>query len=544
MNNPQPWWRNTTIYQIYPRSFQDSNQDGIGDLAGIISRLDYLKDLGFETLWISPFFTSPQKDFGYDISDYLEVDPQYGHLADVQQLIEEAHQKQMRVLLDLVLNHTSDQHPWFQESRTSKDNSKRDWYIWQDGRGKGPPNNWRSIIGGSGWHHDQPTDQWYYASFLPFQPDLNYRNPEVIQAMLAIARHWLDLGVDGYRLDIFSSLFKDAAFRDNPWSTTLFSRDFQSGYFQKWKYNLNQPETIQFACQLRELADSYPTPRLLLGEVYADHQTLKSYLGPDARGLNLVFQWDLLDLRPQADFFRELIRKFEASFGVPHTPLIAFGSHDHQRLLTRIGGDRRLAALLAVFQFTARGVPVTYYGEEIGMCETCLPREQWLDPVGKRFSWLPKFVQNAMRLSVTRDGCRTPMQWNTDPNAGFTPLRIEPWLPLNENAARVNVANQSQDPGSLLNTYRGLLHLRKTHPPLHQGSLALLDAEPNCPDLLAYRRTADEETLLVLINFGHASCSFNLAASQADPIFTIGGFQPLQKGGFHLEPQSAVILAN
>jgi glycosidase len=222
-----PWWQKTTIYQIYPRSFMDSNGDGIGDLKGIISKLDYLQDLGFETIWLSPFFASPQADWGYDISDYLSIAPEYGQLGDVEQLIIEVHRRQMRVLFDLVLNHTSDQHPWFESSRSSKDDPRRDWYIWRDGKGSRPPNNWRSIVGGSAWHFDAQTKQWFYASFLPFQPDLNYRNPDVVSQMMAVAKYWLDMGVDGFRLDIFHSLFKDEEFRDNPWSTKLFSRDYR-----------------------------------------------------------------------------------------------------------------------------------------------------------------------------------------------------------------------------------------------------------------------------------------------------------------------------
>jgi len=286
MTKNKHWWQKTTIYQIYPRSFKDSNNDGIGDIQGIISKLNYIKELGFETIWISPFFTSPQQDWGYDVSDYCNIDPDYGDLNDVEELIEQVHHKEMRILFDLVLNHSSDQHPWFLESHSSVENPKRDWYIWRDGRGSRPPNNWRSIVGGSAWHYDHGTNQWYYASFLPCQPDLNYRNPEVIRAMFNIAKYWLDKGIDGFRLDIFHTIFKDQQFRDNPMSFQLFPHDFRAGFFQKWMYNLNQPETIQLAIDLRELVDSYSPERMLIGEIFADEATIRKYLGQENAGFS------------------------------------------------------------------------------------------------------------------------------------------------------------------------------------------------------------------------------------------------------------------
>ncbi|MFN2213040.1 MAG: alpha-glucosidase [Anaerolineales bacterium] len=538
-----PWWVKTTIYQIYPRSFKDSNQDGIGDLKGIISKLDYIKDLGFETIWLSPFFTSPQRDGGYDISHFLEIAPEYGQMADVDQLIDQVHQKGMRVIFDLVLNHTSDQHPWFRESRSSKDNSKRDWYIWRDGRGKRPPNNWRSIVGGSGWHYDPPTGQWYYASFLPFQPDLNYRNPEVIKTMLGIAKYWLDKGVDGFRLDIFHTLFKDAQFRDNPCSTTLFSTDFQAGYFQNYVYNHNQPETIQFALQLRRLADSYLNPRLLLGEVFAKDVTLKKYLGTDMDGLNLVFLWNLIHGKADATHLREVLHHFETHYTLPYTPVLVFGNHDVQRLITRIGSDPKLAALLAVFQLTARGVPVVYYGDEIGMEEMNLSKKDWKDPVGQRFRWVPGMVFKALKLSATRDGCRTPMQWGPEVNAGFTIPGIHPWMPVNAHSSIVNVSSQADRPLSLLNTYRKLLKIRREHAALHLGRLELIEFDQANPQLLAYRRQAGDEILLVLINFGPARCTFGLENEHPHIIFQIGKVTLEGSKTLHLEPQSAAILA-
>ena len=539
-----PWWRKTTIYQIYPRSYKDSTNDGIGDLQGIISKLDYIKDLGFETIWISPFFASPLQDWGYDISDYLAVAPEYGQIADLERLIDEVHRRDMRILFDLVLNHTSVKHPWFQASSRSKDDPKRDWYIWKDGRGSRPPNNWHSIIGGSGWHFHAPSKQWYYASLLPFQPDLNYRNPEVMAAMLAVARHWLDLGVDGYRLDIFHCLFKDQNFRDNPWSMILFSRDYPAGFFQDYLYNSNQPETFQFACQLRELADSYRSPKLLLGEIFADHQTARHYLGQDLEGLNLVFQWNLLNVRPQAKYLRDVLQDNETNFGQPYTPVLVYGNHDHTRLLSRIGGDRRKAQLLAVFQLTARGVPVTYYGEEIGMSGLDLPKNEWKDPVGKRFSWLPAFIPRLMGISTTRDSCRSPMQWSGDENAGFTSPGIEPWLPVNRDYPQVNVSNETNRPGSLLNNYRHLLQIRRKHPALHAGSLEIIPQEDKNCRFLAYFRIYAGEMILVLLNFSDKGLRYpNDSACQRE-IFRFGEINQDQNGGLTLGPYSAAILIN
>jgi glycosidase len=538
-----PWWGKTTIYQIYPRSFKDSNQDGIGDLQGIISKLDYIRDIGVETIWLSPFFTSPQRDWGYDISNFFEVAPEYGRLADVDQLIDQVHRRGMRIIFDLVLNHTSDQHPWFEESRSSKDNSKRDWYIWRDGRGKRPPNNWQSILGGSGWHYDSPSEQWYHASFLPFQPDLNYRNPEVVQAMLGIAKHWLDKGVDGFRLDIFHRLFKDAQFRDNPLSTTLFSSDFQAGYFQWYVYNQNQPETIQFARQMRRLADSYPVPRLLLGEVFAQDGTLKKYLGTDLDGLNLVFLWNLLSIQADAIHLREVLHHFETHYAPPYIPVLVFGNHDVKRLITRIGSDQKLAALLAVFQLTARGVPVIYYGDEIGMQEMTLSKKEWKDPVGQRFTWIPGMVFEALKLSATRDGCRTPMQWGPEENAGFTIPGIQPWMPINENSSNINVSSQLRNPLSLLNTYRKLLQIRREHPALHLGRLELVEFDRVNPQLLAYRRQAGDEQLVVAINFGKSKCTFLLETAYLRIIFQTGKVTLEGSKTLRLEPRSAAILA-
>ena len=286
----RPWWEATTVYQVYPRSFQDSDQDGVGDIGGIISRLDYIRDLGFQTIWFSPFFKSPQKDFGYDVSDYYLPDPQYGDTLLVDSLIRESHKRDMKVVFDLVLNHTSEAHPWFVESRSGKDNPKSDWYLWRDGKGENPPTNWHSALGMNGWHYDVTRQQWYFSSFLSFQPDLNWRNPEVKAAMFEVVRYWLDKGVDGFRLDIFNYIYEDPGFKDNPFSLRVVpTQDFTKMFWQEKKYTMNHPDDFALAKELRSILDGYDPPRFMVGEVFGDHKTLKNFLGEKQDGLNLVF---------------------------------------------------------------------------------------------------------------------------------------------------------------------------------------------------------------------------------------------------------------
>ncbi|RME08821.1 MAG: alpha-glucosidase [Anaerolineae bacterium] len=492
-----PWWKTTTIYHIYPRSFQDSNGDGVGDLRGVIRRLDYIRDLGFETIWLSPFFDSPQRDGGYDVRDYCGVAPEYGTLADADDLIAEAHARGMRVLFDLVLNHTSDEHPWFRESRQSRQNPRRSWYIWRDGRGRKPPNNWKSFVGGSGWHFDPQTQQWYYASFLPFQPDLNYRNPQVKEAMFDVARFWLARGVDGFRLDIFHAIYKDAHFRDNPFSWRYIPNG-EAGFFQRMRYNLHRPETFALARELRALAGEFEPERMLLGEVFGAPRTVRRYLGEEGDGLNLIFQWDLLSARPVASVFQQVLQHYEREYPAPLLPVLVWGNHDVKRVLSRLkqANNLALARLLALFQLTARGVPVVYYGEEIGMLDLPIPPQEAKDPLAQRYRWVPPWLADLLGLYLNRDGCRTPMQWDDSPNAGFCPPDAQPWLPVHPLAHVRNVEAQRDDPASLLNVYRNLLHLRREHPALHAGTLDLLDA----PDLVAYRRRHAEEDLIVVFN--------------------------------------------
>jgi oligo-1,6-glucosidase/alpha-glucosidase len=507
----QHWWKNTTIYQVYPRSFNDTNGDGIGDLPGIVTKLDYLKDLGIETIWISPFFVSPQADWGYDISGYREIAPEYGTMTDVEHLIDEIHERDMKVIFDLVLNHTSDQHPWFIESSSSRNNPKSDWYIWQDGKSPGkPPNNWKALPGGSGWHYHPDRDQWYYASFLPFQPDLNWRNPAVKQEMFRVAEFWLDKGVDGFRLDIFHSIFKAGPFQDNPWHWSYIPREDKFGFFTEWKYTVNLPETIQLAQEFRQLIDEYSPQRFLIGEIFGQDKVVKQYLGDGTSGMQMVFLWDLMDFKFKAEFFWDVIHKYEEVYPPPYTPVLVLGNHDSQRWIDKIEGNFQKAKLITLLQFTARGVPVIYYGEEIGLPEGNFPARDALDPVGQRYAWAPNWLLSLLNLYINRDNCRTPMLWDGTPGAGFTVPETDPWLPISAEPRTLNVEIQNDNPDSLLNWYRDLLHLRKTSSELKTGDLNLFSRQLAMKGILGYYRQIDSSRLAVLINLDTGSTNVEL----------------------------------
>ena len=549
------WWKHTTVYQIYPRSFADSNGDGIGDLRGIIQRLPYLHELGVETLWLSPFYDSPQADFGYDIRDHFNVATEYGTLEDTHELIEAVHRHGMKIVFDMVLNHTSDQHPWFLDSRRARTSEHRDWYIWRDGQGKGgkkPPNNWRSMLGNNGWHYDQATEQWYWASFLPFQPDLNYRNPAVKQAMLDVVRHWLRQGVDGLRLDIFNAIYKDASFANNPWShRPIPSADNPHGFFQHNAHTIDHPDTLAFARELRRVVDEFQAPpRFLVGEVFGDPATLRRYCGKDADGLHMVFLFKTLRMRFASRSVRTLIAEIEAAFPEPYTPTYVFGNHDRSRLLHRLAGHTRKAKLFATLQLTVRGVPFIYYGEEIGMEHYEIPLVHGLDPVAIRHRHIPQWL--ARRLSrlgllLNRDECRSPMQWQEGEHAGFAVDDAKPWLSLHPRASEVNVDRQRKDPGSLLATYRGLLRLRRECRALSQGTLELLEAKMLPEDVVGYRRVANgpgaPSVAHVYLNFSARDTQLVARELRGEKLFsnlraTTSGFA----GEYTLAPYEGVIV--
>ena len=528
-----PWFHKTTIYQIYPRSFYDSNGDGLGDLPGILQKLDYMQSLGFETLWISPFFASPQADFGYDISDYTSIAPEYGTMEDALQLIEEVHRRGMRIVFDMVMNHTSIEHAWFRESRSSRDNPKADWYLWRD-----QPNNWKSVTGGSGWHYAEERGQYFWASFLPFQPDLNYHNPEVKQAMLDVVRFWLSRGVDGFRLDIFNYIFKDAGFRDNPLSLKLLpSDDDSSSFFQQAKYTVNQPESFVFAREFRAVCDEYGE-KFSIGEVSGGSQTIRRFLGGERNdGLTLVFDFGMMNFNFNANYFRGLIREMELQYPSPFMPVYVFSNHDKRRSMSHLDGDVRKARLLHTLQLTVRGVPCIYYGEELGMTDIRLPFKTALDPIPHKYKFIPRFVFDMLRLTINRDEVRTPMQWDGGRNAGFSSAD-QTWLPVHDDYKRINVKEEEQDAQSLLNTIRSLLKIRSQEKALQEGTIALLDGLPE--NVLGYTRSFKKDIVFILLNFEGREKRFSTEATEV--VFNLNGASQLNGKMVTLDGYGAMIL--
>ncbi len=505
----RPWWQTTTIYQVYPRSFADSDGDGVGDLEGVIGHLDHIADLGIGTVWLSPFFASPQRDLGYDVSDYCAVAPEYGTLEDAERLVAAAHDRGMRVMFDLVLNHTSDLHHWFTESRSSRDNPRADWYIWADGRGREgrrPPNNWRSALElTSAWQWDPGRGQWYLATFLPFQPDLNWRHPAVKAAMFDVVRFWLDRGVDGFRLDIFGQIMKDAALHPNP-----FRPGMQTGFPRLWqrRHTENTPDNVSLATELRAVCEAYEPERILLGEVFGSADVLRRFLAA-GRGLHLVFLFDFLAYRYRASFFRDRVAAYEASFPDPYQPTYVLENHDRSRTVDRVGGHLGKARVLATLLCTLRGVPTIYQGQEIGMANTYLPLRDAVDPIAATaFRWVPEAVARRLPERLNRDEVRTPMQWTGAAGAGFCPPPATPWLPVNANARERNVAAQTGDPHSLLELYRRLLHLRRRLPALHGGALELRDE--GGPDVVSFDRHGGGDRVRVVANLGTRTARVNL----------------------------------
>ncbi len=457
---PRLWWQDGVVYQIYPRSFQDSNGDGIGDLPGIESRLDYLVELGIGAVWISPFYPSPMADFGYDVADYTGVDPIFGTLADFDRLISSIHARGLKLILDFVPNHTSNQHPWFLESRSSRTNPKRDWYLWHDAKPDGSlPNNWMSNFGGPGWTWDETTQQFYYHSFLKEQPDLNWHNPQVREAIYAAMRFWLNKGVDGFRMDVLWLLIKDLLFRDN-----LPNPAWTPGVSSFWSvlptYTADQPETHAIVAQMRAVLDAY-SARVLIGEIYLPLPELVRYYGVQENGqldgAQMPFNFRLIQTDWNADKIAALIHEYEGVLPPGAWPNWVMGNHDQPRVASRIGHAQARAA--AMLLLTLRGTPTMYFGEELGMIDGQIAADQVQDPAEK----------NQPGIGMGRDPERTPMLWDATPNAGFT--TGAPWLPVNADYASTNVAVQTADPRSMLTLYRTLLDLRRKHPALHAGEI-------------------------------------------------------------------------
>ena len=530
-NSSDPWWKHAVFYEIYPRSFQDSNGDGTGDLNGITARLDHLKAMGVDAIWIAPCYPSPQVDFGYDISDYENIDPQYGTLADFDRLVAEAKKRDIRIIMDMVLNHTSDKHAWFVESASSKTNPKRDWYVWRDGKvgadGKmEPPNNWLSSFGHSAWKYDPTTKQYYYHKFYAEQPDLNWRNPAVEKAMFDSMKFWLDRGVAGFRLDAIDTLLEDESLADEAYvldkngdieMTPAGDKRVDS------KKTNNLPEVHDIIKRMRAMVASYPGDRVLIGETYLPNiQELDKWYGGAAKDeLNLPMDMQVGFINKlDAPKFRDRLTEVQTDVHGSQ-PLFIFDNHDNPRMdryCTEKAGAAQgancddIQKMLTTILFTSRSAALMYYGDEIGMVTTPPTRvEDVKDPVG-RTAW-PKFVG--------RDGERTPMQWDTSKDAGFSTANVT-WLPIPPSFVTVNVKVEDGEETSLLKYYKHLIALRRKNPALHSGRMEMLTTTADA-SVLAYTRTEGPHKVLVLCNFtgtpqafaitGHGAAAKTLAAS-------------------------------
>ena len=516
------WWRDGIIYQIYPRSFADSNNDGIGDLPGITNKLDYLQDLGVDALWLSPIYPSPDVDYGYDVADYTGIDPKFGTMEDFEKLVSEAKKRDIHIVLDLVLNHTSDQHPWFIQSKESEENPYHDWYLWLHPKSDGePPNNWAAIFGGSGWEYDPQLGQYYYHMFYKEQPDLNWRNAEVRQAMLDVFRFWLGKGVDGFRLDVFNVYFKDAAFRDNPPKMGIRAFDRQNHL-----YDCSQPDMYPLLGEIREILDQHPGG-YAVGETFnATTAQTATYCGKDK--LHAAFNFEFAENRWHPKRFLDSAQKWYASLEEGAWPNNFLSNHDMIRAASRycFGEDDRRAKVALAMLLTFKGTPFIYYGEEIGLRDIPIRRKSdILDPIGKTF-W---------PLYKGRDGCRAPMQWTGGKNAGFSDAK--PWLPVNKNYTQRNVVNQAAQPDSLLLFFKALAALRKSEPALQRGEFKSLTPDPHT--FLAFERTLEEDRLLVLLNFSSREDQVHLPEGEWQAIFGIEG---LFENKLDLAPYQVIIL--
>ncbi len=481
------WWQKGLIYQIYPLSFMDSNGDGNGDLRGIISRLDYCRWLGIDAVWLSPIYPSPMIDFGYDISDFTDIHPLFGTLSDFDALISEARRLDLKVLLDYVPNHSSDQHSWFLQSRSARNNPYRDWYIWRDpAPGGGPPNNWLGAFGGSAWQWDENTGQYYLHSYLKEQPDLNWRNPDLRRAMLDVLRFWLDRGVSGFRVDSIAHLMKDPQFRDNPLNPDW---DPASGPYFRYlpAHSRDHPDTAAVIRRMRQVIDEHEDC-VVIGEAYLSLERTVAYY---AAGVHLPFNFALITSPWTAREVHRVIRTYESLLGPDQWPNWVLGNHDRHRIATRIG--RAQARIAAMLLLTLRGTPTLYYGEEIAMQDVPVPAELVKDP----------WELNVPSLGLGRDPERSPMQWDSADHAGFT--TATPWLPVASDCNRFNVAIERQEPDSVLALYRRLITLRAEKRALHSGAYG----EVLCDDhVLAYSRESGTEGFLIVLNFTGESRTF------------------------------------
>jgi len=533
--NTFQWWQTGVIYQIYPRSYMDTTGNGIGDLQGVINKLDYLSDtLGVDALWLSPFFPSPMADFGYDVSDYVNVHPLFGDLAMFDRLVKEAHTRGLKVIIDIVPNHSSDQHAWFVESRSSRDNPKRDWYVWRDAKPDGsPPNNWLSVFGGPAWEWDEHTGQYYLHSFLKEQPDLDWRNPVVKEAMLDVFRFWLDRGVDGFRIDVAQRLMKDPLERDNPLNESgkLFSHKAMGEYdSQIHIYDVTHEDIHGVFREIRGILDAYSEnqPRYSVGEIHEyDFEKWALYYGKELDELHMPFNFALLDADWDASAIRKVVDDLEAAIPEGAWPNYVLGNHDDQRMVTRIGAlQARVAAMLLL---TLRGTPTLYYGDELGMPESVIPDELVQDPWGISVPGL------------SRDGCRTPMQWNDQEHAGFS-TSDSTWLPAQPDYASRNVAVQLGEQSSSLNLYRTLLAYRSESIALQVGRYVPLDKVPS--SCYVYKRETEHESVLVVLNFSNESVNVIVPSSATLKVTTyLDKADLFIDDALQLRPHEGVILS-
>ncbi len=526
------WWKTGVVYQIYPRSFKDTTGSGTGDLPGITSRLGYLSDtLGVDAIWISPFYPSPMADFGYDVADYTDVDPMFGTLGDFDELLGEAHDSGLRVIIDWVPNHTSDRHPWFLESRGSRTNARRDWYVWRDPKRDGsPPNNWRSVFGGPAWEFDEQTGQYYLHSFLREQPDLNWRNPAVEAAMFDTLRFWLDRGVDGFRIDVAHFIMKDPDLTDNPRAVpSAGEADFKDlGDYDAWEHVNDKGHRDVHAVfrRLRSVLDEYDGDRFTVGEIHIfDWDRWAAYYG-DGDELHMPFNFSLVWARWDAGAIRSRVEALEAAIPAFAWPNYVLGNHDEQRLATRYGPENERAA--AVLLLTLRGQPTIYYGDELGLRETPIPGARLQDPWGLRVP------------GMSRDGCRTPMPWTPGPGHGFTDPTVEPWLPFGDDAQTRNVEEEFADEGSTLTLYRRMLRLRRNRTSLVAGTIEFLNGIPG--DVLGFRRDLGNERTTVFVNFADEERSVDVEPGAALLLSTDHRRTGIGSGRLTLAANEAVVL--
>jgi glycosidase len=532
-----PWWKTGVVYQVYPRSFQDSNGDGVGDLPGIASRLDHLVTLGVDALWISPFYRSPMKDFGYDVADYTDVDAIFGKLADFDALVAAAHERGLKVIIDWVPNHSSDQHPWFQASRSARTDPKRDWYTWRDPKPDGsPPNNWLSVFGGPAWTLDPRTGQYYLHSFLPEQPDLNWRNRHLRRAMLETLRFWLDRDVDGFRIDVAHYVMKDPLLRDNPLieaGAYQFHKSMGEYDSQLHVHDRNHRDVHEVYREIRELLDAYSSihPRTSVGEVHLFNlEKWAAFYGDELDELHMPFNFTLIREPWDAAALRRVVDAIEAALPPGAWPNWVLGNHDEPRIATRVGPAAARSAMLLLL--TLRGTPTLYYGDELGMVDVAIPESLAQDPWGKRVPG----------RGLGRDPERTPMQWDGGPNAGFTAPGVSPWLPLAADAAARNVAAQQERPESMLSLTRRLLAVRRRRASLHRGSYRPIDGTPE--GVFAFVRAHDDDRVIVAVNFQDRPAAVELPPGTGQVVVSThpDAAAPAPGAALTLRPNEGIVL--